>query len=59
MVMKHFDAKFYEETGLKAHKNGFFREWSKLTSSIKETKDISLCDAGFIAYQQLKTQGSA
>lgn len=57
--MKHFDAKFYEETGLKAHKKGFFREWTKLSSSIKEAEDIPLCDAGFKAYNQLKLQGSA
>ena len=59
MAMKYFDAKFYEETGLKAHKKGFFREWTKLSSSIKEAEDIPLCDAGLKAYNQLKIQGSA
>tara|TARA_B100001287_G_scaffold43746_1_gene32907 strand:- start:2710 stop:2889 length:180 start_codon:yes stop_codon:yes gene_type:complete len=59
MAMEQFDAKFYEETGLKAHKKGFFREWTKLSASIKESEEIPLCDAGYIAYKQLKLQGSA
>ena len=56
--MVKFDTKLYEEIGYKAAKKGFFREWQSLTSSIKETEEISLCDAGYKAYEQLKVQGS-
>jgi len=56
--MVQFDTKLYEEIGYKAAKKGFFREWQSLTSSIKETEEISLCDAGYKAYKQLKVQGS-
>lgn len=56
--MVNFDAKFYEETGLKAYKKGFFNEWRTLTSSIKEAEDLLLCEAGYKAYQQLKLEGS-
>lgn len=53
-----FDAKLFEEIGLKASKRGFFDQWQSLTASIKETEEISLCDAGYKAYNQLKLQGS-
>lgn len=54
-----FDSKLFEEIGIKAFERGFFDQWQSLTSSIKETEDISLCDAGYKAYNQLKVQGSA
>ncbi len=30
-----------------------------ISSSIKDTEELLLCEAGYKAYQQLKTQGSA
>jgi len=57
--MIDFDAKLYEEIGLKAAKKGFFGEWQSLSSSIKEAEELPLCEAGYRAYQQLKVQGSA
>ena len=54
-----FDAKLYEEIGLKAHQKGFFKEWQQLSSSIKQVEELPLCEAGYRAYKQLKLQGSA
>lgn len=57
--MVGFDSKLYEELGVKAANKGFFLEWRNLSSSIKDTEELPLCEAGVKAYQQLKTQGSA
>lgn len=57
--MVNFDAKLYEEIGLKAAKKGFFSEWRQLSASIKEAEELPLCEAGYKAYKQLKLQGSA
>ena len=54
-----FDAKLYEEIGLKAHQKGFFKEWQQLSASIKQVEELPLCEAGYKAYKQLKLQGSA
>tara|TARA_B110000977_G_scaffold55756_1_gene75954 strand:+ start:3024 stop:3200 length:177 start_codon:yes stop_codon:yes gene_type:complete len=54
-----FNAKFYEEVGVKANAMGFFKKWQQLSSSISQTEGFSLCDAGEKAYKQLKLQGSA
>jgi hypothetical protein len=56
--MTEFDAKLYEEMGVKADVEGFFGEWKNLSSSIKETEELPLCEAGYKAYLQLKSQGS-
>lgn len=54
-----FDAKLYEEMGIKANSKGFFLEWQSLTASIKQSEEILLCEAGYKAYKHLKLQGSA
>jgi hypothetical protein len=59
MAIMKFDSKLYEEIGIKAANEGFFLEWRTLSSSIKNTEELPLCEAGFKAYQQLKLQGSA
>lgn len=59
MAMVGFDSKLYEELGVKAANKGFFLEWRNLSSSIKDTEELPLCEAGVKAYQQLKIQGSA
>lgn len=56
--MGRFDADLYEEIGFKASNKGFFGQWQQLSASIKEVEDISLCEAGCKAYNQLKLQGS-
>lgn len=56
--MTQFDANLYERTGYKAARKGWFVEWQQLSSSIKDEEDILLCEAGVIAYKQLKLQGS-
>lgn len=56
---KEFNAKIYENYGYKAHNKGFFDEWRALSSSLREEKDIPLCDASILAYNKLKLQGSA
>lgn len=56
--MTQFDANLYERTGYKAAKEGWFVKWQQLSSSIKDKEDILLCEAGVMAYKQLKLQGS-
>lgn len=56
--MKEFNAKLVEEYGYKAHRNGFFREWQRLTSSISENEDINYADAAEKAFNHLKLVGS-
>lgn len=53
-----FNANIVEEFGHKAHHKGFFSEWQQLSSSIRESEDILLCEAAEKAYKQLKLQGS-
>jgi hypothetical protein len=56
--MKQFNAKVVEEFGHKAHRKGFFSKWQQLSSSIKESEEVLLCEASEKAYKQLKLQGS-
>lgn len=56
--MGMFDANTVEEFGHKAYYKGFFTEWQQLSSSIKESEDVLLCEAAEKAYKQLKLQGS-
>ncbi len=56
--MKDFNAKIYEEFGFMASRNGFFKEWQSMTSSIAQEKDILLDLAAEQAYETLLTQGS-
>lgn len=56
--MGMFNANIVEEFGYKAHHKGFFSEWQQLSSSIRESEDILLCEAAEKAYKQLKLQGS-
>jgi hypothetical protein len=56
--MKDFNAKIYEEYGFMASRNGFFKEWQTMTSSISQEKDVLLDVAAEQAYESLLIQGS-
>ncbi|MDA7616905.1 hypothetical protein N8579_00850 [bacterium] len=56
--MKDFNAKIYEEYGFMASRNGFFKEWQIMTSSIAQKKDVLLDVAAEQAYASLLIQGS-
>ena len=52
------NGKLLEELGIKAHQNGFFKQWQHLTSSLKEDYRGDINTAAEEAYKILKTQGS-
>lgn len=56
--MGQFNANIVERYGFKASQRGFFKKWQQLSSSIKESEDIMLCEAAEKAYNQIKLQGS-
>ena len=57
--MDAFDVYLVEKYAYKADRNGFFREWQELTSSLyHDNDDLKYDDAAEMAYKKLKLQGS-